>query len=126
MATKVPMPIFRSRATEATMTITEFHRLAMAALAAEPNETVLIDLAKEAQQLSDMVGWADGIIDQEGRVTEALDRLRAQARAQHEASSDKSVAILHDALGNLLAAIYQHDEDLTSSSDADDGGVNLG
>lgn len=107
------------------MTITEFHRLAMAALAAEPDETVLIDLAKEAQQLSDMVGWADGIIDQEGRVTEALDRLRAQARAQHEASSDKNVAILHDALGNLLAAIYQHDEDLTSSSNADDGGVNI-
>jgi len=107
------------------MTISEFHRLAMAALAAEPDETVLIDLAKEAQQLSDMVGWADGIIDQEGRVTEALDGLRAQARAQHEASSDNSVAILHDALGNLLAAIYQHDEDLTSSSDTDDGGVNI-
>jgi hypothetical protein len=107
------------------MTISEFHRLAMAALAAEPDETVLIDLAKEAQQLSDMVGWADGIIDQEGRVTEALDGLRAQARAQHEAGSDNSVAILHDALGNLLAAIYQHDEDLTSSSDTDDGGVNI-
>jgi len=48
------------------VTITEFHQLSVAALAAEPDEETLIDLAKEAQQLADMVGWADGIIDKEG------------------------------------------------------------
>ena len=107
------------------MTITEFHRMAVAALAAEPDEAILIELAKEAQQLSDMVGWADGIIDKEGRVTEAFIQLQAQARTQHEATGDQNVAILHDVLGELLAAIYRHDEDLTPSANAGDDAVDV-
>lgn len=120
MATKVPMPTSMPRLAEVAVTITEFHQKALAALAAEPDEVTLIDLAKEAQQLSDMVGWADGIINKEGRVSEAFTRLQAQARARHEATGDKNVAIFHDALGNLLAAIYRHDEDLTPASAGDD------
>jgi hypothetical protein len=107
------------------MTITEFHRMAVAALAAEPDKVILKDLAKQAQQLSDMVGWADGVIDRDGRVSEAFLQLQAQARLQHEATSDENVAILHDSLGDLLAAIFRHDEDLTPSSNAGDDGVDI-
>ncbi|MFV1972958.1 MAG: hypothetical protein ACC648_04490 [Thiohalobacterales bacterium] len=107
------------------MTITEFHSMAVAALAAEPDEAILIELAKQAQQLSDMVGWADGIIDKEGRVSGEFIRLQAQARTQYEATGDKNLAILHDALGDLLAAIFRHDEDLTPSSNTGDDGVDV-
>ncbi len=107
------------------MTITEFHRKAVAALATEPAEAVLIDLSKQAQELSDMVGWADGIIDKEGRVSEAFFKLQAQARTQHEATGDQNLAIFHDALGDLLAAVFRHDEDLTPSSNAGDDGVDI-
>ena len=101
------------------MTISEYHRLVVEALAAEPNEGVLIELAKQAQQLSDMVGWADGVIDKDGRVSEAFTRLQAQARSKHEATGDKNIAILHDAMDGLLVAIYRHDEDLRPSTDDD-------
>lgn len=94
--------------------------MAVTALAAEPDEVILIELAKQAQQLSDMVGWADGLIDKEGRVSEAFIKLQAQARTQHEVTGDKNVAIFHDALGGLLAAIFRHDDDLIPSSDDDD------
>ncbi len=97
----------------------------MVALAAEPDEAVLTDLAKHAQQLADMVGWADGIIDKHGRVSEAFIQLQAQARSQHEATGDENVAILHDALGDLLAAIFRHDEDLMPSSNDDNASIEM-
>ena len=102
------------------MTITEFHQAVMAALAVAPKEEVLQDLAGQAQQLGDMVGWADDIIDNEGRVSDAFHDLQARARAQHEATKDDNVAILHDALGELMVAIIRHDEDLKPSADSDD------
>ncbi len=102
------------------MTVTEFHQAAVAALAAAPDEVILKDLAKQAQQLADMVGWADGIINKDGRVSEAFIQLQAQARSQHEATGDENVAILHDALSDLLAAVFRHDEDVTPSSNDDD------
>ena len=122
MATKA----LTARPTEVmTTTVTEFHRMAVAALAAEPDELILKDLAKQAQQLADMVGWADGIIDKDGRVSEAFIQLQAQARLQHETTGDQNVAILHDALGDLLAAIFRHDEDLIPSSYEDDDSAEL-
>ncbi len=99
------------------MTISEYHRQVMEALAAEPDEVVLIELAKQAQQLSDMVGWADGIIDKDGRVSEAFTQLQAQARSKHEATGDKNIAILHDAMDGLLVAIFRQDEDFRPSAD---------
>ena len=107
------------------MTVTEFHRAAEAALATKPDEVILKDLAKRAQELSDMVGWADGIIDKDGRVSEAFAQLQAQARSQHETTGNENVAILHDALGDLLAAIFQHDEDLRPSSSNDDANIEM-
>lgn len=99
--------------------------MAVAALAADPDEVILKDLAKQALQLSDMVGWADGIIDKDGRVSGAFLQLQAQARSQHDATGDGSVAILHDALGDLLAAIFRHDEDLMPASSDDDDSVEM-
>ena len=99
--------------------------MAAEALAAEPNQDVLLELAKEAQQLADMVSWAEGIIDKEGRVSEALFWLQKQAVKQHEATGDKNVAILHDVVGELLAAIYRHDEDFAPSSNAGDDAADI-
>jgi len=99
--------------------------MVVAALATEPDKAVLIEIAKQAQELSDMVGWADGVIDKQGRVSEEFIRLQAQARTQYEATGDKNLAILHDALGDLLAAIFRHDEDLTPSSNSGDDGVDV-
>lgn len=105
------------------MTVTEFHQAAAAALAAKPNQDILIGLAKQAQELSDMVGWADGIIDKDGLVSEAFFQLQESAKSQHETTGDKNVAILHDAIGDLMSAIYRHDEDVTPSTNDDDDSV---
>ena len=101
------------------MTISEYHRRVMEALNAEPDEVVMIELAKQAQQLSDMVGWADGVIDKNGRVSQAFTRLQAQARSIHEATGDQNIAILHDAMDGLLVAIFRHDENFGLSPDDD-------
>ena len=102
------------------MTVTEFHRAVIAALATDPDEFVLKELGKHAQQLADMVGWSVGIIDQDGSVLDAFQKLQASARSKHEATGDQYVAALHDSIGLLLDAIYQHDEDLKPSIDSDD------
>lgn len=102
------------------MTITEFHQAVLEALAAKPDEEALQGLAGQAQQLGDMVGWADDIIDKEGRVSDAFHDLQARARSRHEATNDANVAILHDAIGELMVAILRHDEDLKPSTDSDD------
>ena len=97
------------------MTIVEFHSAAMDALKNDPNEITLMNLTKQAHELCDMVSWADSIIDKDGRVSDAFDHLKTLARAQHEATKNKHVAILHDAISDLLTAIYKHDDDLTPS-----------
>ncbi len=102
------------------MTITEFHQAVMAALAVPPNEEILQDLGGQARQLADMVGWADDIINKEDRVSDAFHDLQVRARAQHDATKDDNVAILHDAIGELMVAILRHDEDLDPSADIDD------
>ena len=102
------------------MTITEFHQAVMEALAVDPDEEVLQDLAGQAQQLGDMVGWADDIIDKDSRVSDAFHDLQTRARTQHDATKDDNVAILHDAIGTLMGAILRHDEDLKPSTDSDD------
>jgi len=106
------------------MTIAEFHRAVIDALAVEPHDETLQSLAGEAQQLADMVGWAEGAIDKEGRVSDAFMDLTARARAQHDATKNDNVALLHDAIGELMAAILRHDADFDPSSDSnDDSGV---
>lgn len=104
------------------MTISEFHQAVMAALATEPNKEVLQGLSNEAQQLADMVSWADDIIDKDDRVSEAFTNLQERAKTYYEACKHEDVAVLHDAIGDLMVAIIRHDEDLDPSSDSDDDG----
>lgn len=105
------------------MTVSEFHHAAMTALDTAPNKEVLIELAKQGQELADMVGWANGIIDKDGRVSDAFLHLQERAKAQHKATGDQNVAILHDIVSELLAAIYLHDQDLTPSTVDNDDSV---
>jgi hypothetical protein len=98
------------------MTIVEFHQAAMEALSGDPNNIVLKDLTKQAHELADMVGWADSIIDKEYKVSDAFTVLKDRARVKYESTSNKHVAILHDAVNDLLSEIYRHDNDLTPST----------
>lgn len=88
----------------------------MKALSGDPNNIVLMDLTKQAHEISDMVSWADSIIDKENKVTEAFTVLKDRARAKYESTSNKNIAILHDAVNDLLSEIYRHDDDLTPST----------
>ncbi|MBE8190372.1 MAG: hypothetical protein HAW58_05900 [Candidatus Thioglobus sp.] len=101
------------------MTITNFHQRAMQALSAAPDNTVLTNLIKQAHELTDMTGWADSIIDKEYKVSDAFAALKDKAKAQYESTDNKNIAILHDAINDLLSAIYKHDTDLTPSTFAD-------
>ena len=92
----------------------------MAALAAEPDAEILQGLTVNAQQIADMVGWADDVIDKDDRVSEAFAGLQARAKTYYEACKHEDVAVLHDAIGDLMVAIIRHDEDLTPSTDGDD------
>lgn len=97
------------------MTIVEFHRAAMDALKNDPDPIILQDLTKQAQELCDMVSWAESIIDKDDKVSDAFDHLKSLAQAQFEATTNQHVAVLHDAISDLLSAIYKHDNDLTPS-----------
>jgi len=96
-------------------TIVEFHDAVMGALKNDPDSITIMNLIKQARELSDMVGWADSIIDKEDKVSDAFDHLKSLVRAQHEATANNHLAILHDAISDLLSAIYKHDNDLTPS-----------
>ena len=102
------------------MTIVEFHSAAMDALKNDPNEITLMDLTKQAHELCDMVSWAESIIDKDDKVSEAFAHLKSLARSQHEATQNQHVAVLHDAISDLLSAIYKHDDDLTPSKHEND------
>lgn len=105
------------------MTIVEFHDAAMDALKNDPNPIILQDLVKQADELCDMVGWADSIIDKDNKVSDAFDHLKSLAQAQHEATTNQHVAVLHDAISDLLSAIYKHDNDLTPSKVENDNSL---
>ena len=102
------------------MTITEFHQAVVAALSVEPETEILQDLAGEAQHLADQVGWADGIINKDDRVSDALTALQTRAKTYYQACKHEDVAILHDAIGDIMVAVVKHDTDLTPSTDGDD------
>ena len=77
-------------------------------------------LTQAAVDLADMVGWAPGPIDPEGRFTDRLLALLAALRAHHDAAPDNGVAALHDALGQLADAVARHDRDLDVARDDDE------
>lgn len=87
---------------------------------AAPDPAALPVLIQDIQNLADMVGWAKGPIDPEGRLTETLAGFIGQLRARYEAAPSDGVAALHDSLGQLADAVARHDRDLDAGRADDD------
>lgn len=85
-----------------------------------PDAAALPVLIQKASDLADMVGWAPGPIDRDGRVTDQLLALLDRLREHHAAQADTGVAALHDTLASLGDAIARHDRDFTAGDPDDD------
>ena len=97
------------------MTLNELYREMHAALEGSLDAATTDRLTTETDRYASTVGWADGVIDKDGRITEAFDKLRETAQTVYEQTSDSNIAILHDALANLVLAVRMHDEDVDPS-----------
>ncbi len=69
-------------------------------------------LAREAEGLADMVGWANGPIDPLGQWLERLSALQDDLQHRHAQASAPEILLLNDRLTRLGQAIAQHDRDL--------------
>ena len=102
------------------MDINELYTGMRAALE-KPVDAATIDLlSTEAARYTNTVGWSAGVIDKDGRIVEAFDKLRETAEESYLQSRSADVATLHDALAALVLAISTHDEDLDPSPDNED------
>ena len=99
------------------MTILELYREMRSALEGSADAATNDRLTTEAGRFASTVGWADGVIDKDGRVAEAFDSLREIVFARFKLANDSDMATLHDALANLILAIRTHDEDIDPSPD---------
>jgi hypothetical protein len=99
------------------MTLNEFYRDMRLALQGSVDAATIDRLTAEASRYAGTVGWAEGVIDKDGRIAEAFESLRVMARDRFEKTRDSDIATLHDALADLLLAIRTHDEDLDPSHD---------
>lgn len=105
------------------MTLNELYREMRIAMDA-PIEAAQVDLlTKEADRFASTVSWAEGVIDKDGRITEAFDALREMAKLRFQQNSDPNIATLHDTIGDLILAIRNHDEDIDPSEDNEDHDV---
>ena len=77
-------------------------------------------LAREAEALADMVGWANGPIDTSGKLLDRLASIQDDLRQRHAQGSDAGIAMLHDALTDLGRAIIRHDSDLDRTNSDED------
>ena len=77
-------------------------------------------LAREAENLADMVGWAQGEIDPQGQLLDRLARLQSDVQERYNCTHELALTILNDSLSRLGQAIARHDDDLTAASDAED------
>jgi hypothetical protein len=84
-----------------------------------PEPAAVPVLTQAIVDLADMVGWAPGPIDPNGRFADRLLALLTRLRERHAAEADAGVAAIHDALGTLGDAIVRHDRDF-SADDPDD------
>lgn len=86
-----------------------------------PIDAATVDLlSTEAARYTGTVGWAEGVIDKDGRIAEAFDKLREHAETRYKQTKSGDIATLHDALAALVFAIVTHDEDLDPSPDNED------
>lgn len=102
------------------MTLNELYREMRIAMDT-PIDAAQVDLlTKEADRFASTVSWAQGVIDKDGRITEAFDALREMAKAKFQQNRDPNIAALHDSIGDLILAIRNHDEDIDPSEDNED------
>ncbi|MDX2288745.1 MAG: hypothetical protein NW217_07980 [Hyphomicrobiaceae bacterium] len=80
------------------------------------------ELAREAQRLADMVGWATRPIDAGGQLLERLAALQDGLDARHASSGEAHVMMLHNAFTDLGQAIARHDEQLNPNYAGGDEG----
>lgn len=102
------------------MNINELYSGMRAALDTPVNAETIDLLSTEAARYTSTVGWADGVIDKDGRIVQAFDKLREAAEDSYLQSRSADVATLHDALAALILAINSHDEDIDPSPDNED------
>ena len=102
------------------MTLNDLYRDMRAALEGSVDAATIDLLTTEAARYASTVGWAAGVIDKDGRISEAFDKLRETAFARFEQTRDSNIASLHDALADLILAIRTHDEDIDPSPDNED------
>ncbi len=79
-------------------------------------------LAREAMNLTDMVGWASGPIDPAGEWLGRLATLQDDLQHRYSQSGDAAIVGLNDSLARLGRAIAQHDDDLDITGTGDDEG----
>ncbi|OGI59261.1 MAG: hypothetical protein A2V58_05620 [Candidatus Muproteobacteria bacterium RBG_19FT_COMBO_61_10] len=79
-------------------------------------------LARQAESLADMVGWANGPIDPLGQWLERLSALQDDLQQRHAQSGEPEIPLLNDRLARLGQAIAQHDRDLASGATGEDTG----
>jgi len=101
------------------MTLNELYRDMCAALEGSVDEAAIDRLTTETGRYASTVGWAAGVIDKDGRIVEAFDKLRLVALTRFEKTRDPNIAVLHDALAKLVLAVSTHDEDIDPSPDND-------
>lgn len=101
------------------MTLSELYREMRIALQSPVDAATIDRLTTEAARYAGTVGWAEDVIDKDGRIVAAFDGLREVAKASYERARDNNIATLHDALADLVFAIRTHDQDLDPSFDSD-------
>ena len=101
------------------MTLDELFQEMHAALKGSLDAATADRLSTESDRYAKTVGWADGVIDKDGRILEAFDELRRIAFRRFEQTQDHNIAALHDALTRFILAVSTHDEDLAPSYDND-------
>lgn len=102
------------------MTLNDLYREMRVALEGSADAAAIDRLTTEATRYASTVGWAEGVIDKDGRIATAFDGLREMAIARFEQTRDTDIATLHDALAGLVLAIRTHDEDIDPSPDNED------
>ena len=102
------------------MTLNELYQEMNDALEGSLDAATTDRLTTESDRYATTVGWADGVIDKDGKILEAFDKLRRIAFNRYEQTQDRNIAALHDALARFILAVSAHDEDLAPSLDVDD------
>jgi hypothetical protein len=79
-------------------------------------------LAAKAENLADMVHWADGSIDAQGHWLDRLATLQDDLQLVLDQTKEPAIAVLNDRLTHLGRAIAKHDNDLAvGHTDEDEG-----